>query len=349
MSIVAGSGHDATVAADASPKGVSGTVSVVVGGGELLVDAADDGIGSDGVVSIAGEALTLAAGDDGVHGDQALQISDGTLDITSSVEGLEAGLITIVGGDISVVASDDGVNASDPNATGEQAPGAAASTDVGLVISGGTIVVDSGGDGLDANGFLTMTGGTAVVSGPTNDGNGALDVDGTFDVSGGTLLAAGASGMAMTPGADSAQSFVALTFDSTQSAGTVAHVLDADGTGGPRRVRVGEGLLVAGLRVGGHRRGSDVLSRDGRLGHRRHGRRPRAGRRQHRHDGRDHGHDGRRGDRRDGRRRVAGGPAGGGGPGRRPDLFGQPDMVAVSTSMTTPMSGSPAGSAANQP
>ena len=55
-------------------------------------------------------------------------------------------------------------------------------------------------------------------------------MDGTFDVSGGTLLAAGASGMAMTPGADSAQSFVAFTFDSTQSAGTVAHVLDADGT-----------------------------------------------------------------------------------------------------------------------
>ena len=36
--------------------------------------------------------------------------------------------------------------------------------------------------------------------------------------------------MAMTPGADSAQSFVAFTFDSTQPAGTVVHVLDADGT-----------------------------------------------------------------------------------------------------------------------
>ena len=74
-----------------------------------------------------------------------------------------------------------------------------------------------------------MSGGTAVVNGPTNDGNGALDVDSTFDVSGGTILAAGASGMAMTPAATSAQSFVAFTFDSTQAAGTVVHILDADG------------------------------------------------------------------------------------------------------------------------
>ena len=151
-----------------------------------------------------------------------------------------------------------------------------------------------------------MTGGTAVVSGPTNDGNGALDVDGTFDVSGGTLLAAGASGMAMTPGADSAQSFVAFTFDSTQSAGTVVHILDADGTE-LAAFESTQGLLVAGLRVGGRRRGSDVLSRDGRHGHRRHDRRPRGSRRQQRHDGRGHGH-GRRGDRRD-RGGMGGGPA----------------------------------------
>ncbi|MET0789122.1 MAG: carbohydrate-binding domain-containing protein, partial [Cellulomonas sp.] len=179
--------------------------------------------------SIAGGDLTLAAGDDGVHADNALQITDGTVDITTSYEGLEAGLLTIAGGDVSVVASDDGVNASDPDASGEQAPGGTASTTVGLAITGGTIVVDSGGDGLDANGFLTMTGGTAVVNGPTNDGNGALDVDGTFDVSGGTILAVGASGMAMTPGADSSQSFVAFTFSSTQAAGTVVHIVDANG------------------------------------------------------------------------------------------------------------------------
>ena len=145
-----------------------------------------------------------------------------------------------------------------------------------------------------------MTGGTAVVSGPTNDGNGALDVDGTFDVSGGTLLAAGASGMAMTPGADSAQSFVAFTFDSTQPAGTVVHILDADGTelAAFESAKDFSSLVYASADIVARR---DVLGRDGRLGHRRHGRRPRGGRRQHRHDGRDHGH-GRRGDRRDGRR-----------------------------------------------
>lgn len=65
--------------------------------------------------------------------------------------------------------------ATDPT---QQAPGGApgaaagaASTDVGLTITGGTLVVDSGADGLDADGFLTMTGGTAAVH--------VLDADGT--------------------------------------------------------------------------------------------------------------------------------------------------------------------------
>ena len=228
--VVAGGGNGTAVAEDASPKGLSGTVSVVVGGGDLTVDAADDAIGSDGVVSIAGGSLSLAAGDDGVHADHALQITDGTVDVTTSYEGLEAGLITIAGGTRRRGVQRRRRERLRPGRHRRAGAGRHGGTDVGLTITGGTLVVDSGGDGLDANGFLTMTGGTAVVNGPTNDGNGALDVDGTFDVSGGTILAAGASGMAMTPGADSAQSFVAFTFSSTQAAGTVVHVLDADGT-----------------------------------------------------------------------------------------------------------------------
>ena len=133
---------------------------------------------------------------------------------------------------MNVVASDDGVNASDPTATGEQAPGAAAGDATSaLTITGGTVVVDADGDGLDANGFLTMTGGTVVVNGPTNDGNGALDVDGTFDVSGGTLLAAGVVRHGDDPGAGTSASRSSRSRSpSAQAAGTVVHVLDADGT-----------------------------------------------------------------------------------------------------------------------
>jgi hypothetical protein len=44
-----------------------------------------------------------------------------------------------------------------------------------LVISGGYTSIDAGGDGLDINGTVQMTGGTVLINGPTNDGNGAID------------------------------------------------------------------------------------------------------------------------------------------------------------------------------
>ena len=79
------------------------------------------------------------------------------------------------------------------------------------LVSGGTLTIDAGGDGFDSNGSAEITGGTVIVHGPLNDGNGALDVNGTFTISGGTLIAVGSSGMAETPDADSAQGWVQAT------------------------------------------------------------------------------------------------------------------------------------------
>jgi hypothetical protein len=77
---------------------------------------------------------------------------------------------------------------------------------------------------------MTMSGGTVVVSGPANSGNGSIDYNGTFDLSAGELITVGSSGMAQTPSATSTQSFVGLTFSAQQSAGTVVHILAADGS-----------------------------------------------------------------------------------------------------------------------
>src|SRR6476660_1715618 len=63
-----------------------------------------------------------------------------------------------------------------------------------------------------------------------DNGNGALDVNGSFTISGGTLLAVGNSGMAATPEASSTQGWVAPTITAAQPAGTVVHIVAADGT-----------------------------------------------------------------------------------------------------------------------
>ena len=95
--------------------------------------------------------------------------------------------------------------------------------DGSALVSGGTLTIDAGGDGFDSNGDAEITGGTVIVPGPLNDGNGALDVNGTFTISGGTLLAVGSSGMAETPDAESAQGWVQATVSG--SAGSTVQIL----------------------------------------------------------------------------------------------------------------------------
>lgn len=98
-----------------------------------------------------------------------------------------------------------------------------------LSIKGGNVYVNAEGDGLDSNGSISMTGGTVMVSGPTNAGNGALDYNGTFDISGGTLIAAGSAGMAQAPSDCLKQYSMHMTYPETQKAGTLLHVEDSKG------------------------------------------------------------------------------------------------------------------------
>ena len=220
LSIVAGGGAGGDP--ESGAKGVSAGVIAVFEGGELAVDAADDTVNTNAYAHLAGATVSLASGDDGVRADLQLVVSAGQNTVTRSVEGLEAGQITISGGETSITASDDGTNVSEPD------EGTAEMT---MVISGGTLLVDAGGDGLDVNrGTITQTGGTVVVSGPTGSGDGALDADGGMTISGGVLLAAGSAGMSMAPAAGSAQASVQFTLSGTVAAGTVLTVVDSSGS-----------------------------------------------------------------------------------------------------------------------
>lgn len=111
-----------------------------------------------------------------------------------------------------------------------EVPGAAATTsDLLLAISGGKLVVDASGDGLDSNGNIIITGGTVLVNGPIDDFNAALDVGDcqtcAMTISGGLLIAAGSAGMAEAPSAASTQHAMMLTTGSMlQGAGTPAGV-----------------------------------------------------------------------------------------------------------------------------
>ena len=142
-------------------------------------------------VVVSDGTLAVDAADDGLHADGDLAITNGTVSVTRSYEAIEGSTITISGGAVDTTSSDDGLNA------------------------GST---------------LTISGGTVVVNGPTENMNGAIDANGTLAVTGGVLLAAGSSGMAEAPDSSSSQGWVAVSFSSGQQAGTVVHIVSADGT-----------------------------------------------------------------------------------------------------------------------
>ncbi|MGO1638415.1 MAG: carbohydrate-binding domain-containing protein [Ancrocorticia populi] len=244
---------------------VDGTVditSVDTGFGSDNEDDADRGW-----LSILGGSITVDTGDDAIKAENALAIAEGTVLVTASEEAIEAANIEILGGDIDLTSADDAINAAggygtessdtddDPQGDmggqppqngemptdmptdmtqgGGQPPQGGGGMDQAgnqsVTISGGTIVMDAEGDGLDSNGSITMTGGDVTVNGPVNGGNGAIDFAGTFDISGGTLLAIGSSGMAEAPDTDSDQASLSITLSETVNSGATLAVADADG------------------------------------------------------------------------------------------------------------------------
>ena len=160
------------------------------------------------------------------------EISGGELVITKSYEGLEASKVLISGGKMNITASDDGINAAGGNdgssLGGRPGMGMFSSSTGEIQIGGGYVLVNAAGDGIDANGPITMSGGVVLVSGPTNSGNGAFDCDGTAAVTGGYLIALGSSGMAQ--GFSSAENQGAALFSfSSQQGGTALAVCDKNG------------------------------------------------------------------------------------------------------------------------
>lgn len=244
-----------------SAKGLKGTAGITISGGDFTIETADDGIHSNNNITINGGSFRIESADDGVHADATLTINSGQIDITGSYEGLESAVITINNGEIRIVSSDDGINAGGgadssgmmngidstgmpegiqpgtrPGGSGGNGGFGGTGEDMFaengnyyLYINGGLIYMDAGGDGIDSNGSIEMTGGLVLVNGPTNNGNGALDYAGTFNISGGFLIAAGSAGMAQAPSDSSSQNAVLVNFDSAQNAGTLLHVQNSSG------------------------------------------------------------------------------------------------------------------------
>lgn len=227
-------GNSAGSESTESAKALKAASLIVADGGNFLIDSSDDSVHSNGDIEINGGVFELSSGDDGIHADDELIINGGAISVKKSYEGLEALNIKITGGEIDVTASDDGLNAAggnDSSAMGGR-PGEnsfSGSSEASISIGGGYTLVNASGDGIDSNGTVYISGGTVLVSGPTNGGNGAFDYDSTAEISGGTVILCGSSGMEQGFSDISSQASFLYNTDSYISAGTSVAVTDADG------------------------------------------------------------------------------------------------------------------------
>lgn len=212
-SLIAAAGTTNTVADTEGPsdenaavKVKSGAALAIGGKGTLTVDGnAKNGIkgAADAVITVAEVKLNINAANDGLSCDDELNITGGTLSITAGGDAVKAspdtgdtenpdttslGNVTISGGTLTLNATEDGIQA-----------------DGDLTISGGTFHVKTNGghttaltdDSASCKGFkagktLTVTGGTLTV----DSADDALHANADVSITGGTLtLATGDDGV----------------------------------------------------------------------------------------------------------------------------------------------------------
>ena len=227
-----------------SMKGLKAAGDMKIEAGTYVIDSADDSVHSNASITIMGGTFFIESGDDAFHADDTLLVSNGTIEIAESYEGLEALHVEVKGGDVKMVCSDDGINAAggtDSSGTGGVRGGdkfgghggmgfpggMSGNSDGSIIISGGNLYIVSSGDGIDANGYLEITGGYTVVTGPTHGDTATLDYDLSGTITGGTFIGTGGSMMAQSF-SDSAQGVFAVQIGGAL-AGTEFTIEDIEG------------------------------------------------------------------------------------------------------------------------
>lgn len=222
--------------------GISGKDSVAIADGVFNIKTEKDAIHSinnddaeKGWVYIKAGEFNLEAGSDGISALNEILIEGGKINISNCYEGIEARLINITGGKIDIISKDDGLNATDKRGQDNTASdtnednrgrfgggkgGMDTQEAANICISGGIINIDAEGDGLDTNGYVTVSGGELYITGPSNGGNGALDYGIDATITGGIVVAAGQSQMAQNFGKESTQGSILVNTSIQQNAGS---------------------------------------------------------------------------------------------------------------------------------
>jgi len=187
--------------------------NLIILGGKLNIESVGKAIKGTDSVTIENADITINVEDDGITTDGALVINSGTIKMEKVGEGLEA--VTMI---------DDSATDEEKEAYGEENQ-----ADTYFRITGGTVNVTAGGDGIDSNGQVYIEGGTLNVSGPASGPDVALDYNGKATITGGTFISTGAQEMFESFDSSSTQNFINVFYSTAVSGGTEVKVTDKSG------------------------------------------------------------------------------------------------------------------------
>ena len=231
---------------------VEGDLKVL--GGTYTVKAANHGFKAEGALDIEAATLTIEAGKDGLHAEHdetteraniSLNPTQLSIAATASAPDSQATVDSAATGQTDQANKDKnqtppappagqappqgGQPPQDGQGPGGMPPGGQEESDPSLqiILEGGTLTVDAEGDGIDSNGTVTISGGSLVVNGAVQDGNGPLDAAGDITITGGTVWALGTSDLLQGFAQGSTQA--SITANIAGTVGLTLIILDANG------------------------------------------------------------------------------------------------------------------------
>ena len=259
---------DGTITVTASQDGIKATNDtdgnrgwVRLSGGTVNISAGDDGFNAERVLEISGGTLNITRANEGIEA-QYINILDGTVNVTSSDDGINASYSTTSTSSTGTESASTSTTQTTQTAQGGQAGQAPAGgqapsgtmgqppagggagggmgggmggggtfevVDATINITGGTVTVNTNGDGIDSNGTATLSGGTLIVNGPFTGGNASLDTNGDLLLNGTTVAAGNSGDMFEAPSTNSTSGYVKISNVSNLSAGTTVQVTDSSG------------------------------------------------------------------------------------------------------------------------
>jgi hypothetical protein len=182
---------------------------------------------SDGTITIKNGTINISSTDDAMHSETSIVFDGGNTTISKSYEAVESALIYMNGGTLDLTASNDGINTTKGTTSG----GTESNDGSYLYVTGGTLAATcTGGDAIDSNGNLEISGGVVIANGPISGVEEAVDFNGTFNMKGGLFIGAGSnSNMTKAMSTTSTQPNMYIISSAQISSSTFLHIQDASG------------------------------------------------------------------------------------------------------------------------